>query len=107
MPVNRNQYRAAIGGFKNRVFITNKKRYYFPETSNMKNNFIFTTTTYVIVLVFLCFMFKAFFNQKKKKDRFRLTALPFLFFTFFVYHHRWLFIHLIKISGDVEENPGL
>ena len=49
-------------------------------------------------------MFKAFFNQKNWKHRFRLTALPFLFFTFFAYHP-WLFIHLIKISDDVEENP--
>ena len=59
-----------------------------------------------MVLVFPCFMFKAFFTQKNWKHRFRLTALPFSFFTFFVYHNHWLFIHLIKISGDVEENPG-
>ena len=86
--------------------MTSKKLYYFPETSNMKNNFLFTTTINVMVLVFLCFIFKAFFNQKKWKHRFRLTVLPFLFFTSFVYHHPWLFIRLIKISGDVEENPG-
>ena len=106
MPVNLNQHRAAIGVFNNCVFMTSKKLYYFPETSNMKNNFLFTTTINVTVLVFLCFMFRAFFNQKNWKNRFRPTALTFLFFTFFVYHHPWLFIRLIKISGDVEENPG-
>ena len=48
---------------------------------------------------------KLFFLKKKWKHRFRLTTLPFLFLVFSLYHP-WLFIHLIKISGDVEENPG-
>ena len=46
-----------------------------------------------------------FFLTKKNRNRFTLIALSFLFFTFSVYHY-WLFIGLIKISGDVEENPG-
>ena len=50
-------------------------------------------------------MFKFFFNQKNWKHRFTLTALLILFFTFFV-NRPWLFIRLIKRSGDVEENPG-
>ena len=50
-------------------------------------------------------MFKAFLNQKNWKDRFTLTALSFLYFTFFVYYP-WLFIRLTKIIGDLEENPG-
>ena len=44
-------------------------------------------------------MFKVFFNQKT------LTALLILFFTFVVYHPL-LFIRLVKLNGDVEENPG-
>ena len=71
----------------------------------MKNNFLFTTTINLMVLVFICFMFKAFFKRKNWKHRFRPTALPFLFFVFFLYH-LWLFIHLMKISGDVEGNSG-
>ena len=105
MPVNLNQYRAAIGVFNNRIFITRKKHYYFLETGNMKNNFLFTTTINVVVLVFICFMFKAFFNQKNWKHRFTSTALLILFFTSFL-NHPWLFIRLVKLSGDVEENPG-
>ena len=105
MSVNLNQYRAATGVFNNRILITSKKHFYFSETSNMKNNLLFTTTINVVVLVFISFMFKVFFNQKNWKDRFTLTALPFLFFTFFIYQH-CLFIRLIKIIGDVEENPG-
>ena len=66
----------------------------------MKNNLLFTATINVVALVFICFMFRAFFNPKNWKH-----ALSFLFFVFFVYHP-WLFICLIKISGDVEENPG-
>ena len=46
-----------------------------------------------------------FLTKKKWKHKFTLTALSFLFFTFSVYHS-WLFIGLIKISSDVEENPG-
>ena len=66
----------------------------------MKNNLLITATINVVALVFICFMFKAFLNPKNWKH-----ALSFLFFTFFVYHP-WLFICLIKISGNVEENPG-
>ena len=62
--VNLTQYRVAIGVFNNLIFMTSKKHYYFSETSNMKNNFLFTTAINVMVLVLTCFMFKAFFNQK-------------------------------------------
>ena len=66
----------------------------------MKNNLLITATINVVALVFICFMFKAFLNPKNWKH-----SLSFLFFTFFVYHP-WLFICLIKISGNVEKNPG-
>ena len=64
IPVNLNQYRAAIGVFNNRILTTGKKLYYFWETSNMKNNLLFTTIINVVVLVFICFMFKAFLTKK-------------------------------------------
>ena len=35
-----------------------------------------------------------------------MTALPFLFLTFFLYHP-WLFIRLIKISGDIEKTQEI
>ena len=82
MPVNINQYRAAIEVFNSGIFMTSKKHYSFSETSNTKNNFLFTTTINVMVLVFIC-LFKAFFNWKTGKS-IRLTALPFLFFAFFL-----------------------
>ena len=59
-------------------------------------------------MLWFCFCLiyiKIFFNQKNWKHSYRLTALPFLFLTFFLYHP-WLFIRLIKISGDIEKNPG-
>ena len=56
MPVNLNQYREAVGVFNNRIFITRKKHYYFLETDNMKNNFLFTTTINVAVLVFMFYV---------------------------------------------------
>ena len=56
MPVNLSQYRAAIRVFNNRNFMTSKKHYYFVETSNMKNNFLFTTAINVMVLVFILLM---------------------------------------------------
>ena len=36
MPVNVNQYRAAIGVFNNRSFITAKKSFYVTETNNVR-----------------------------------------------------------------------
>ena len=100
MLVNVSQYWAAIGVFNNPFFMISKKHYYFSETSNMKNNFLFTTTINGMVVVFICFMFKAFLT--KKIGNIGLDWLLYLsYFSLFM-----LFICLIKISGDVEENPG-
>ena len=63
IPVNLNQYRAATGVFNNRILITSKKHFYFSETSNMKNNLLFTTTINAVVLVFIS-LFKAFLTRK-------------------------------------------
>ena len=48
---------------------------------------------------------KAVLMKKIWKYKFRLTALPFLSFAFYLYHS-WLLNRLIKISVNVEENPG-
>ena len=74
----------------------------------MKNNLLFTTTINAVVLKSVCLKYQfvqSFFNQKNWKLRLTLTVLPFLFFTFFI-HQPCLFIRLIKISGDVDGNPG-
>lgn len=65
MPVNLYQYRATIGVFNNCDSMTSKKHYYFSETSNVRSDIFFTKAINVMVLVFILFMFKAFFKQKK------------------------------------------
>ena len=65
MPVNLYQYRATIGVFNNCDPMTSKKHYYFSETSNVRSDIFFTKAINVMVLVFILFMFKAFFKQKK------------------------------------------
>ena len=101
MPVNLNQYRAAIGVFNNRHFMTGQKHYYFSETSNMRNNFLFNSAINVMVLVF---MFKDIFNPKKIGN-IGLDWLLYLFISrFFI---QLLVIYPVnQISGDPEENPG-
>ena len=85
--------------------MTSKKHYYFSETCNMKNNFLFTTTINVLVLVFICFIFKAFFNQKIGNIGLDWLLYLSYFFAFFLYQP-WSFVRLSKLSGDAGENPG-
>ena len=50
-------------------------------------------------------MFVVSVHQKNRKIRFKLILLPLLIIGFCLYHI-WLHIHLVNLSGDVEENPG-
>ena len=105
MPVNLNQYRAAIGNFNNRNLITNKKIVYFSESNNVGINLVFISAINVMVFFFFFFMFVVSVNQKNRKIRFRLILLPILIIAFCLYHI-WLHIHSVDLSGDVEKNPG-
>ena len=103
MPVNLNQYRAAIEVFNNRNLITNKKFFYLTESNNVGMN-LFPSIN-VMVFFFFFFMFVVSVHQKNRKIRFKLILLPLLIIGFCLYHI-WLHIHLVNLSGDVEKNPG-
>ena len=103
MPVNLNQYWAAIAVFNNRNLITNKKIFYFTESNNVGMN-LFPAIN-VMVFFFFFFMFVVSVHQKNRKIRFKLILLPLLIIGFCLYHI-WLHIHLVNLSGDVEKNPG-
>ena len=103
MPVNLSQYRAAIGVFNNRNVITNKKFFYFTESTSVGMNLFLAIN--VMVFFFFFFMFVVSMHQKNRKIRFKLILLPLLIIGFFLYHI-WLHIHLVNLSGDVEKNPG-
>ena len=103
MPVNLSQYRAAIGVFNNRNVITNKKFFYFTESTSVGTNLFLAIN--VMVFFFFFFMFVVSVHQKNRKIRFKLILLPLLIIGFCLYHI-WLHIHLVNLSGDVEKNPG-
>ena len=103
MPINLNQYRAAIGVFNNRDLITNKKIFYFTESNSVGIN-LFSTIN-MMVFFFFFFMFVVSVHQKNQKIRSKLILLPLLIIGFCLYHI-WLHIHLVNLSGDVEKNPG-
>ena len=105
MPVNLNQYRAAIGVFNNRSLITNKKIFYFTESNSVGINLLFISAIHVMVFLFFFFMFIVSVKQKNRKIRFRLILLPLLIIGFCL-HLIWLHIHLVNLSGNAEKNPG-
>ena len=103
MPVNLNQYRAAIV-FNNRNLFINKF-FYFTESNSVGINLLFISAINVTVFFFFFFMFVVSAHQKNRKIRFKLILLPLLIIGFCLYHI-WLHIHLVNFSGDVEKNPG-
>ena len=83
MVVNLSQNWVAIGVFNNCNFMTSKKHYCFLETSNMKENFLFTTTLIAMALAFILFNFKLLLTKKYCKHSFKLTTLTFFTVCFF------------------------
>ena len=103
MPVNLNQYRAAIGVFNNRNLITNKKFFDFTESNSVGINLLFISAINVMVFLFFFFIFVVSAHQKNRKIWFKLILLPLLIIRFCLYHI-WLHIHLVNLSGDVKKN---
>ena len=98
MPVNLNQYRAAIGVFNNRNLITDNKFSYFTESNRVGIN-LFSAIN-VIVFFFFFFMFVVSVHQKNRKIRFTSILLPLLIMGFCLYHsvaaHNFIKIALLK-----------
>ena len=94
MAVNVNQYRAAIGTFNNRSFITTKKYFYATETKPL-----------ILWFYFFFFFIFTVYIEKYRKNRFKSIILHFVA-TVFCFYHTWFYIQLVNLSGDVEKNPG-
>ena len=79
MPVNVNQYQAAIGVFNNCSFITTKKCFYVMETNSVKKKMYLPclAINMVVLFLFLLFMLAVSSHQKYKKSKFKSIVLPF------------------------------
>ena len=112
MPVNLIQYRETVGMFNNRRFSSSSLNYsYFSKKYH--NDDTFTLAIGLIILA-LWHLIYGLFNWK-----FRSRFLPDLvgicnFSRKILYlsmigvyvHHIWLSLTIIRLSGDIEENPG-
>ena len=112
MPVNLIQYRETLGMFNNRRFSSSSLNYsYFSKKYH--NDDTFTLAIGLIILA-LWHLIYGLFNWK-----FRSRFLPDLvgicnFSRKILYlsmigvyvHHIWLSLTIIRLSGDIEENPG-
>ena len=105
MPVNLNQYPAAIEIFNNRNLITNKKIFYVTESNSVGINLLFISAINVMVFLLIFFMFVVSVNQKNWNIRFKLILLPLLIIGL-CFYHIWLHIHLVNLSGNVQKYPG-
>ena len=83
MPVNVIQYRAAIGVFNNRSFITIDKSFYVTETKLVREMSLrFFGINMVSLFLSFFFMLTVFFHQnyRKKKFKYYLFQLPYFVF---------------------------
>ena len=110
MPFNLSEYRGSWGIFNNKNFSVQSKVSHFTYLIDDNNNnnltigflILLDKLGLVLLLVNLMFVFKG--NASKHK---KIIFLRTLFSTFVSYNLlRWLYILLITLSGDVEQNPG-
>ena len=112
MPVNLIQYRGTVGMFNNRRFASSSLNYsYFSKKYH--NYDTFTLAVGLIILTF-CHLINVLSNWK-----FISRFLPdfagicnfsreilYLSMIGINFHHIWLSLTIIRLSGDIEENPG-
>ena len=112
MPVNLIQYRETVGMFNNRRFASSSLSYsYFSKKYH--NYDTFTLAVGLIILTF-CHLINVLSNWK-----FISRFLPdladicnfsrkilYLSMIGIYLHHIWLSLTIIRLSGDIEENPG-
>ena len=112
MPVNLIQYRGTVGMFNNRCFASSSLNYlYFSKKYH--NYDTFTWAVGLIILTF-CHLINVLSNWK-----FISRFLPdfagicnfsrkilYLSMIGIYLHHIWLSLTIIRLSGDIEENPG-
>ena len=113
MLVNLNQYRATVRIFNNSFIICeNSCTNLFDRKSYSNFTFIFFWVFFIAVIHFIVFLlyivslFPEFFQASCKHVFIYLRLALYIFMTVLYLRHIWLYSILIKLSGDVEENPG-
>ena len=112
MPVNLIQYRGSMGMFNNRCFASSSLNYsYF---SKKYHNYDTFTLAVGLIIVTFCHLINVL-----SKWKFISRFLPdlvgicnfsrkilYLSMIGIYVHHIWLSLTIIRLSGDIEENPG-
>ena len=71
----------------------------------MEIKLLFTSAINAMVLFLFFFLFVVSVHQENRKITFKLILLLLLIIVFCL-HQIWLYIHLVNLSGNVEDNPG-
>ena len=102
-----------MGIFNNRFIVCgNFCTNLFHNKSYSNFNFIFFGVFFIAVIDFIIFMmyvvslFPKFFHANCKHIFIYLRLALYIFMTVLYLRYIWLYSILVKLSGDVEENPG-
>ena len=112
MPVNLIQYRGTVGMFNNRRFSSSNLNYsYFSKKYHNDDTFTLAIGLIILALWHLIYVL----SNWKFRPRFlpdlvgicniSIKALHLSMIGVYV-HHIWLSLTIIRLSGDIEENPG-
>ena len=112
MPVNLNHYQATVGVFNNRFvcgnFCTNlfHSKSYTNFTFNFFGVFFIAVIHFNILMMYVVYLFPKFFHANCKHIFVYLRLALYIFMTVLYLRYIWLYRILVKLRGDVEENPG-
>ena len=108
MPVNLNQYRGRVGVFNNRNLPT-RKAYNIFSSRLLKQPLskIYSTKILVFFLIIaIRFVIYIITAQNVRLFLWSLFKSLYLITIALYIHHLWVYFIPVKISGDIEENPG-
>ena len=112
MPVNLIQYRGTVGMFNNRRFSSNSLNYsYFSKKYHNDDTFTLAIGIIILALWHLIYVLSNWkFRSRFLPDlvgicNFSRKILYLSMIGVYV-HHIWLSLTIIRLSGDIEENPG-
>ena len=100
MPVNLNQCHGTVGVFNNRNLPT-RKSYVFSSRLLQERLSVFLL---MIAIRFVTYIITA--QNVRLVHRSLFKSLYFITVALYI-HHVWVYFITIKLSGDIEENPGL
>ena len=105
MPVNLHQYRATVGIFNNRFIVSGN---FCINLFHRKFFGCFSLPLFILLFLWLYIvcLFPKFFHANCKHIFLYLRLAIYVFMTVLYLRYSWLYSILVKLSGDVEENPG-